>query len=62
MTKYDDDRKFLNNILEGLKANRDELENRMNIMEDQISYVEHALQALKVFEHINNPSQEVDNV
>lgn len=53
--KYDDDRKFLNTILEQMNGNLAELETRKAILEDQISYVEHSIQALKVYEHINNP-------
>lgn len=59
---YDDDRKFLQTILDGLNNNLRELENRQEIIKDQISYVEHSIQALKVFEHVNNPSAgEVEN-
>lgn len=53
--KYDDDRKFLTTILDQMNANLSELETRKAILEDQISYVEHSIQALKVYEHINNP-------
>lgn len=53
---YDNDRKFLQNILDGLNNNLSELENRVEIIKDNISYVEHAIQALKVFEHVTNPA------
>lgn len=54
--KYDDDRKFLNGILDQMNANLADLENRKAILEDQIAYIEHSIQALKVYEHINNPA------
>lgn len=54
--KYDDDRKFLNGILDQMNANLADLENRKAILEDQITYIEHSIQALKVYEHINNPA------
>lgn len=53
--RYDDDRKFLQNILDNLNAQKSELENRLDILEDNVTYVEHAIAALKVYEHINNP-------
>lgn len=53
--KYDDHRKFLQNILDSMNANLEDLENRKAILEDQIKYVSDAIQALKVYEHINNP-------
>lgn len=60
--KYDDDRKFLSGILDNMKAQRAELENRLAILDDQICFVEHSIQALKVYEHINNPvTMEVTN-
>lgn len=60
--KYDDHRKFLQNILDSMNANLEDLENRKAILEDQIRYVSDAIQALKVYEHINSPAtQEVAN-
>lgn len=60
--KYDDHRKFLQNILDSMNANLEDLENRKAILEDQIQYVSDAIQALKVYEHINSPTtQEVAN-
>lgn len=60
--KYDDHRKFLQNILDSMNANLEDLENRKAILEDQIQYVSDAMQALKVYEHINSPAtQEVAN-
>lgn len=60
--KYDDHRKFLQNILDSMNANLEDLENRKAILEDQIQYVSDAIQALKVYEHINSTaSQEVAN-
>lgn len=56
--KYDDHRKFLQNILDSMNANLEDLENRKAILEDQIKYVFDAIQALKVYEHINNPVSE----
>lgn len=53
--KYDDHRKFLQNILDQMNVNLEELENRKAILEDQIKYVSDSIQALKVYEHINNP-------
>lgn len=55
---FDNDRKFLTTILEGLNKNLEELQNREEIIKDQISYVEHSIQALKVYEHVNNPTLE----
>lgn len=55
---FDNDRKFLSTILEGLNKNLEELQNREEIIKDQISYVEHSIQALKVYEHVTNPTQE----
>lgn len=60
--RYDDDRKFLQNILDNLNAQKTELETRLDILEDNVTYVEHAIAALKVYEHISNPApSEVTN-
>lgn len=55
-TKYDEHRKFLEGILENMNRSLEELHNRAAILEDQIQYIEDAIQALNVFEHI--PSKE----
>lgn len=51
-TKYDEHRKFLEGILENMNRSLEELHNRSAILEDQIQYIEDAIQALNVFEHI----------
>lgn len=53
---YADDRAYLNGILEIMKKTEAELNARLDELRDQKKYVEHAMQALSVYEHINtNP-------
>lgn len=52
--KYDEHRKFLEGILENMNRSLEELQTRAAILEDQIHYIEDAIQALNVFEHIPN--------
>lgn len=50
---YADDRAYLNGILEIMKKTEAELVTRLDELRDQKKYVEHAMQALSVYEHIN---------
>ena len=61
MASYAQDKIFLQRILETMQKTRDELEVRMDELDDQISYVTHAIDALSVYEHVNPVSKEVDN-
>lgn len=58
-TVYADDRAYLNGILEIMKKTEAELVARLDELKDQKRYVEHAMQALSVYEHINPTSDEV---
>lgn len=52
MAKYDEHRAFLSRILDTMTKNRDELEARLEDLNDQIEYMQDAIQALNVYEHI----------
>lgn len=52
MAKYDEHRAFLAKILDTMTKNRDELEARTEDLNDQITFIQDAIQALNVFEHI----------
>ena len=57
MAKYDSDRIFLERIKESMLKTRDELEARMDELDDQISFLENAVNALHVYERVNPVSQ-----
>lgn len=59
MAKYDSDRIFLERIKESMLKTRDELEARMDELDDQISFLENAVNALHVYERVNPVSQPV---
>ena len=59
MAKYDSDRIFLERIKESMLKTRDELEARMDELDDQISFLENAVNALHVYERVNPVSQSV---
>lgn len=52
MAKYDEHRAFLSRILDTMIKNRDELDARLEDLNDQIEYMQDAIQALNVYEHI----------
>lgn len=52
MAKYDAHRAFLERILETMNKNAEELQARLDDLEDQIQYIEDAINALNVYEHI----------
>lgn len=56
-TMYADDRAYLNGIKDIMKKTEAELVARLDELRDQMSYVDHALAALSVYEHIT-PSVE----
>lgn len=58
-TVYADDRAYLNGIKEIMKKTESELVARLDELHDQMSYVDHAIAALSVYEHINTPETEV---
>lgn len=53
MAKYDEDRIFLQRIQEAMIKTRDELETRLDELNDQIVYLNNAVNALSVYEHVN---------
>lgn len=58
--KYDQDRIFLQRIQESMVKTRDELETRIEELNDQIDYLGNAINALSVYEHVNPiPVEEV---
>jgi len=59
MAKYDAHRAFLERILETMNKNAEELQARLDDLEDQTRYIEDAISALNVYEHI--PSDGVNN-
>lgn len=56
--RYDQDKIFLQRIQESMIKTRDELETRLEELEDQIMYIEHSMLALEVYEHVA-PAQPV---
>lgn len=56
MVNYEDARAYLSGILEIMSKTESELVARLDELKDQRSYVESAINALKVLEHI--PSKE----
>lgn len=60
MAKYDQDRIFLERIRETMEKSLDELETRADELNDQIAYLNNAINALSVYEYVN-PSASVVN-
>lgn len=59
MAKYDQDRIFLERIRETMEKSLDELETRADELNDQIAYLNNAINALSVYEYVNPTTQEV---
>lgn len=60
-TLYADDRAYLAGIKEIMKKTEAELVARLDELRDQMRFVDNALNALSVYEHINTSSSEVHN-
>lgn len=54
--RYAEDRIFLQRIQESMIKTRDELETRLEELDDQILYLEHSMLALEVYEHVSPPT------
>ena len=59
MAKYDSDRIFLERIKESMLKTLDELEARMDELNDQVSFLENAINAIHVYERVNPVSEPV---
>lgn len=53
MAKYDQDRIFLERIRESMEKTLAELETRADELNDQIAYINNAINALSVYEYVN---------
>lgn len=53
MAKYDQDRIFLERIRESMTKTLAELETRVDELNDQIAYINNAINALSVYEYVN---------
>lgn len=51
-TKYDSERAYLERALEVVRKQHDEYQIRVDDLEDQIGYLETAIKALNVYEHV----------
>lgn len=51
--RYEQDRLFLQRIQEAMIKSRDELETRIEELDAQISYLDHSMNALEVYERVN---------
>lgn len=60
-TLYADDRAYLAGIKEIMKKTEAELVARLDELRDQMRFVDNAVNALSVYEHINTSSSEVPN-
>lgn len=56
--KYDEHRTFLSGIVDAMARNLAELEARIDELKSQKKFVEDAIQALNVYEHVSNTSKE----
>ena len=61
MAKYDQDKIFLQRILDSVTKMRDELETRLEELDEQRDYLTHAIDALSVYEHVNSLSEVTEN-
>lgn len=62
MAKYDQDKIFLQRIQESMIKTRDELDTRIEELNDQIDYLSNAINALSIYEHVNPvPVEEMPN-
>lgn len=60
MSKYDSDRIFLERIKESMLKTLDELEARVDELNEQVSYLDNAINALHVYERVvTAPTTEV---
>lgn len=58
MAKYEQHRAYLERALQEVTRTHDELEVRVDALKDQIVYLEDAIKALEVYEHINTASNQ----
>lgn len=54
MAKYEQHRAYLERALEEVTRTHDELEVRVDALKDQMGYLEDAIKALEVYEHIDS--------
>lgn len=58
---YADDRAYMNGIKEIMKKTEAELVARLDELRDQMKYVDNAIKALSVYEHITPTTSEVSD-
>lgn len=60
MTKYEENRTYLQGIVDAMARTETELTARLDELRDQKKMLEEAIQALNVYEHINSTPKEFE--